>query len=120
MFFTFSDIPALTLHQWIGLLGFCIYVVNYSCLSFRILSSESAAFFVINTAAASLVLVSLTTDFNLASALIQTFWIVIGTCAITLRLRRHWRARRDASAALPEAEAPPIGDAAQPALRTVA
>ncbi len=108
--FALSDIPDLTLHQWIGLLGFSIYVTNYCCLSFRILSSESALFFAINTTAASLVLVSLTRDFNLASALIQIFWISIGTCAIALRLWRGWRLRRTARRPIPLHHVTPPAD----------
>ncbi|WP_422825826.1 CBU_0592 family membrane protein [Thalassococcus sp. BH17M4-6] len=79
-----------------GLLGFCTYVINYCCLSFRLMSSESARYFAINIVAASLVLFSLMTDFNLASALIQTFWILIGVCAIVLRTHRTRRARNAA------------------------
>ena len=94
MSFTYSELTSLQLYQWLGLLGFCIYVVNYCCLSFRILSSESIWFFAINTTAAALVLISLMQDFNLASALIQTFWIVIGACAIVLRIYRFMQVRR--------------------------
>ena len=99
--FSYTELTSLQLHQWLGLVGFCIYVVNYCCLSFRILSSESIWFFAINTTAATLVLISLMQDFNLASALIQTFWIVIGTCAIALRVYRFMKVRRAFRTPLP-------------------
>ena len=73
----------------IGVLGFLTYVTNYFALSLRLLTSEHLTFFVLNIAAASMVMVSLTQEFNLASALIQGFWIVIGVIAVSLRLRRR-------------------------------
>lgn len=81
-------------YRSLGIIGFLIYVANYTCLSLRILSSESARYFVINTCAASFVFLSLMQDFNLASALIQGFWIIIGTVAILLRIHRHFRDKR--------------------------
>lgn len=71
----------------VGVIGFLGYVVNYMLLCLRVLTSEHITYFIINIAAASMVLVSLTEEFNLASALIQSFWIVIGLLAIVLRLR---------------------------------
>ncbi|MBV2358519.1 hypothetical protein KUH32_01915 [Thalassococcus sp. CAU 1522] len=78
----------------LGILGFMAYVANYLMLSFRVLSSESVLYFVINTSAATLVLISLTQEFNMASALIQGFWITIGICAIAIRVRLRLRERR--------------------------
>ena len=71
----------------LGILGFLTYVLNYTLLSLRILTSENLRYFALNILAAVLVLISLTEDFNLASALIQGFWILIGGLAILLRLR---------------------------------
>ena len=73
----------------IGVLGFLTYVANYSALSLRVLTSEDVTYFTLNIAAASMVMISLTQEFNLASALIQGFWIIIGAVAIGLRLRRR-------------------------------
>ncbi len=78
----------------IGVLGFLIYVANYTCLSLNIYSSEHATFFSLNILGAACVLISLTQDFNLASALIQSFWILIGGVAVALRVRRRLQARR--------------------------
>jgi len=71
----------------IGVLGFALYVLNYGLLTFQRINSASNTYFVLNLAAASLVLIGLTHSFNLASALIQLFWIVISIAAITIRLR---------------------------------
>jgi hypothetical protein len=66
--------------------------MNYCLLTFHRLTSHSKLYFMINLMAASMVLIGLTHSFNLASALIQLFWIVISTTAIVLRLRQSKRA----------------------------
>ncbi len=73
----------------IGVFGFSLYVMNYSLLTLHKLTSHSALYFVINGVAASCVLISMLASFNLASALIQSFWIVISLIAIGVRLRRN-------------------------------
>lgn len=78
-------------YRYIGVAGFLLYVTVYSCLCLRILSSESIRYFVCNTFAASLVLISLSNEFNLASALIQIFWIILGVIGITLRILHRWQ-----------------------------
>ena len=72
----------------IGIAGFGLYVFNYGLLTFQRIGSETTVYFAINWLAATFVLIGLTTSFNLASALIQIFWIVISTIAIIIRLRQ--------------------------------
>ncbi len=88
-FYTVSDADAL--YRLVGVLGFAAYVCVYTCLTLRILSSESIRYFAFNTCAATLVLISLSHEFNLASALIQVFWIVLGIIGITLRVMLRWQ-----------------------------
>jgi hypothetical protein len=71
----------------IGVIGFGLYVLNYTLLTMHHLTSHSKTYFAINIIAASCVLIGLTQSFNLASALIQGFWIVISITAIVMRLR---------------------------------
>lgn len=73
-------------YQALGIIGFGFYVIGYLMLTLRFLRSESIAFFALNAAAAGLVLISLTAAFNLASALIQAFWIAISLLGIAIRL----------------------------------
>ncbi|MDX8351091.1 CBU_0592 family membrane protein [Cognatiyoonia sp. IB215182] len=85
----------------IGVAGFGLYVLNYTLLTFRRIRTEYVVYFVINAAAASMVLIGLSASFNLASALIQVFWLIISLTAIVIRLRGQappgrLRARRDA------------------------
>lgn len=72
----------------IGIAGFAVYVLNYALLTLSKLKSEHIAYFVLNWLAATLVLIGLTHSFNLASALIQVFWIAISTIGIIIRVRR--------------------------------
>ncbi len=77
-----------------GVVGFGLYVTNYTLLTFHRLHSHDALYFGINLVAATLVLASLTTSFNLASAMIQAFWVVISITAIILRLYRKSKAKK--------------------------
>ncbi|WP_238364940.1 CBU_0592 family membrane protein [Mesobacterium pallidum] len=94
MFFFHFDITLAELPRLLGFAGFILYVANYLSLSMRFVTSECLSYFVVNTLAASLVLVSLTHDFNMASLLIQVFWISIGVCAIGVRVRRRTQDRK--------------------------
>lgn len=102
------------LFRAIGLCGFFLYVGVYAAVSFRFLTGDCLAFFVGNTLAAGLVLIGLSHNFNLASALIQVFWICIGIAAIVLRLahrasdRRADKAARQRDERLARAEAPAL------------
>lgn len=69
----------------VGVIGFGLYVTNYALLSSRAISSESIRFFMMNTVAACFVLISNYVEFNLASVMIQLFWIAIGTKAMLIR-----------------------------------
>ena len=71
----------------IGVVGFGVYVMNYTLLTFHRVTSHSKRYFALNLIASSMVLIGLTYSFNLASALIQLFWIVISITAIAVRLR---------------------------------
>lgn len=78
-----------TLFEMVGVAGFGLYVMNYTLLTFHKLHSHDILFFCINLVAASCVLTGLLVSFNLASAMIQLFWVVISTIAIAVRLLRR-------------------------------
>ncbi len=78
-----------SIYDAIGVAGFGLYVTNYALLTLRIMHCEYVSYFVLNWIAASCVLIGLSASFNLASALIQIFWIVISTVGIIIRLRRR-------------------------------
>lgn len=78
----------------IGVIGFGLYVTNYTLLSWRIVNSDSIRFFLVNTLAAILVLASNYIEFNLASVMIQVFWIAIGIKAMIIRHRYIKRMER--------------------------
>ena len=77
-----------------GLLGVLLYVIGFFCLSTGRLDSNRPTYFVLVLTAASLVMISLTSDFNLSAALIQGFYISMSIGAILLRLRAWRRAAR--------------------------
>lgn len=79
-----------------GVTGFCIYVASYSLLTCQVLTSRCITYFVLNLCASCLVLLSLVGAFNLATALIQSFWIIVSLIAIRMRLRDRRDTRAEA------------------------
>jgi len=83
--------------ELIGVAGFVFYMLSYALLQLGKISGQCYTYTLLNMLAASLVLVSLLNQFNLASALIQISWIVISVVGI-YRLwsnsRRGYRKKR--------------------------
>ena len=90
-------------YSLIGIAGFGLYVTNYTFLTLQRISSDHTMYFVLNLLAAGMVMVGLMSAFNLAAAMLQSFWIVMSAIGIMSRLRRT-RAHRRA--------APPVRDEA--------
>jgi len=67
----------------IGLVGVVMYIIAYAALQLGWLRGSGYAYTVLNLVAAILVLVSLTNNFNLSSAIIQITWIVISIFGLT-------------------------------------
>ena len=87
--FDFTALDAETLCRALGLVGFSLYVIAFTGLGTGRLSSEQPLYFVIVLTAASSVLASLWVDFNLPSALIQIFYVIVSITAIFIR-RDRW------------------------------
>lgn len=83
-------IASARLADMIGIIGFCLYVTNYTLLTLGKLTSGGSAYFALNIGAASCVLIGLSSSFNMAAAMVQAFWIVASAWAVLLR----WRHRR--------------------------
>ncbi|KIC51236.1 hypothetical protein [Tateyamaria sp. ANG-S1] len=84
---TFLLLPSLAIYEVVDILGFALYVTNYSLLTTRCLSSDCLAYFTINLVAASCVLMGLMASFNLAAAMLQVFWVAMSIVGILVRLR---------------------------------
>ncbi len=74
--------------ELIGIIGFMIYIGGFFSVQSGFMCGNGIAFPVVQVTAASFVLVSLTTAYNLPAFMIQTSYIAIGIFGITLRLRR--------------------------------
>lgn len=72
-----TSMVEMNIYEAIGVAGFALYVMNYLLLTIEKVSSEQASYFVLNWFAATFVSIGLVQSFNLASALIQIFWIGI-------------------------------------------
>ncbi|WP_254443634.1 CBU_0592 family membrane protein [Ruegeria atlantica] len=79
----------LTLADAIGSFGALIVVAAYFATQMRMMNSEDLAFPVLNLAGSVLIVYSLLQNFNLASMLIEGFWILISLIGIVqfFRLR---------------------------------
>lgn len=62
----------------IGLLGAGLYFTSYFLLASLKVKGDSYLYISMNTAAASLVIISLIYSFNLSAFIIQAVWIAIG------------------------------------------
>lgn len=68
--------------DWAGYLGVALYLAAYAALQTGVIRGSGYAYTLLNLAAASLVLASLHTAFNMSSALIQGSWIVISLAGL--------------------------------------
>lgn len=69
-------------HDIVGNLGVLCIVGCYLLLQLGKLSSETLKFSLINLLGASLILISLSVEFNLAAAAIEGFWVIISLIGI--------------------------------------
>lgn len=81
---------SLTMADAIGSFGALIVVSAYFATQIRMMNSEDLAFPVVNLLGSLLIVYSLTQTFNLASMLIESFWIAISLLGIL----QHVRSRR--------------------------
>ncbi|KUJ85376.1 permease [Ruegeria marisrubri] len=81
----------LTLADAIGSFGALIVVAAYFATQMRMMNSDDLAFPVVNLVGSVLIVYSLLQNFNLASMLIEGFWIAISMVGIVqyFRLRRE-------------------------------
>ena len=91
----FDYLGAIGPLEWTGVAGFICYVSAFGAVQLGRLDGNSMAYTLANIAAASLVAISLFAEFNLASALIQSSWIVAGVVGLALRANRSWPAARE-------------------------
>ncbi|NOD78262.1 hypothetical protein [Ruegeria sp. HKCCD4332] len=81
---------SLTIVDAIGSFGALIVVAAYFATQMRMMNSDDLAFPVVNLLGSLLIVCSLLENFNLASMLIEGFWILISIIGII----QHFRLRR--------------------------
>ncbi len=70
------------IHDVIGLIGVFLILVSYILLQLERIKAKSLSYSVINLVGAILILYSLFYNWNLASVIIETFWIIISIFGI--------------------------------------
>lgn len=103
------DVTADLVFDAIGLAGVAFYVSAYAALQGGFIRGSGFTYTFMNLIAASLVLVSLTNNFNLSSAIIQTTWITISVFGLTRYFILHHSTKLTADeAALARSKLPTI------------
>ena len=75
-------------HYLAGLVGVAMYIAAYAGLQFGWLSANRYNYSALNLIAAALVLFSLTRNFNLSSAVLNTIWVLISFVGLARVYRR--------------------------------
>ncbi|MFB9149369.1 cyclic nucleotide-binding domain-containing protein [Roseovarius ramblicola] len=81
------------MYDWAGYLGVAIYLGAYICLQLGYIRGSGYRYASLNMVAAICVLVSLSANFNLASAIIQGSWVLISLVGITRVFLQNHRLR---------------------------
>ena len=66
----------------LGNIGVIVLMVTYLMLQLNKLSSDDLSYSVLNAAGAGLIVVSLTSNFNLSALLVEVFWVLISCVGI--------------------------------------
>ncbi len=70
------------LFDLVGNVGVALIVLAYLALQIERISARDLSYSVLNAVGAGLILVSLSSDFNLSAAIIEVFWIGISLIGI--------------------------------------
>lgn len=84
-----TGLTDFTAAEWVGILGVGLYVGNYTLITLNHGRIGTLWYFAMNGAAACCVLYSLTDAFNIASLLIQLFYVVLSLIGMLATLRRR-------------------------------
>lgn len=66
----------------LGNIGVIVLMVTYLMLQLNKLSSDALAYSVLNAVGAGLIVVSLTSNFNLSALMVEVFWVLISCVGI--------------------------------------
>ena len=75
------------LFDFVGTVGVVIMVVAYLLLQLNRLDSNAPTYSLLNAFGASLVIISLTVNFNFSAFLVEAFWVLISLIGIYRYLR---------------------------------
>jgi hypothetical protein len=75
------------LFDFVGTVGVAIMVVTYLLLQLNRLDSNAPTYSLLNAFGASLVIISLTVNFNFSAFLVEAFWVLISLIGIYRYLR---------------------------------
>lgn len=88
-------------YEAVGVAGFICYIAAFGAVQLDLMDGNQTPFTLLNILAACLVGISLIAEFNLASALIQGSWILIGLTSLCLRGYRRLPPRQPSATSTP-------------------
>lgn len=80
---------SVTSGVFIGFLGIAIYVLMYGALSLRRISATGVTYPLLNGIAAVCMLISLSTQWNLPSAVSNIIWLALSVYGLSVALRQR-------------------------------
>lgn len=80
---------AITLTDIVGLTGVAVILFTYFLLQTEKIASTSPGYSLLNILGSALIMVSLTVNWNLASAVIEVFWIMISLIGVYKYLKKR-------------------------------
>jgi hypothetical protein len=84
-------------YDGIGSIGVALIILAYAAVQVRRMKPEQLSYSVMNMVGATLILVSLRYNFNLASVIIEIFWIMISLWGIVLWFKNRSQPSESAS-----------------------
>ncbi|MFT5115010.1 MAG: hypothetical protein ACI8P9_004353 [Parasphingorhabdus sp.] len=81
-------------HDIVGSVGVSLILLCYFLIQIGKMSPTNLRFSVVNMLGASMILFSLSFEFNFASVLIESFWVIISMIGIIRYIRNRVRPKR--------------------------
>ena len=80
-------------HDFLGASGAALIVITYFLLQTNKLNPKTITYSLLNLIGASLILVSLSFNFNLSAVVIEIFWVAISLLGLFVAINNHQKNR---------------------------
>ena len=81
-------------HDMIGLTGVGLILISYLLLQIQRIESQDLVYSLMNLAGAAFILISLSSEWNLSSFVVELFWLLISAYGVLTWIRNRRRPSR--------------------------